>query len=212
MFQVLRKLRNVQLFRKIESQLLQLSAKMSRTGELGFQGSMLPCATGENKSGYSGTRERGKDTQGRTMMFLLRLAFWLGVVLILLPSGGSKETSTRAPQGPTISATEAVSAASATVSDMSHFCSRQPDACAVGAQAAVVLGQRAQAGAKMVFDFLNERRSAQPAGSQPTGSISAGNSVRLGKPSQNTLTQPDVAPTWRLPPTPHKEAQVRSPI
>src|SRR5215471_4230531 len=143
------------------------------------------------------------------MMFLLRVAFWFGVVLVLLPSGGAKDTP-RAAQGSAISATEAVTAASATVSDMSHFCSRQPDACAVGAQAAVVLGQRAQAGAKMVFDFLNERRSAQPAGSQPTGSISAGNSVRLGKPSQNTLTQPDVAPTWRLPPTPHKEAQVRS--
>src|SRR5215471_2707931 len=101
------------------------------------------------------------------MMFLLRVAFWFGVVLVLLPSGGAKDTPSAA-QGSAISATEAVSAASATVSDMSHFCSRQPDACAVGAQAATVLGQRAQAGAKMLYDFLTERY-----GPQATGSIAA---------------------------------------
>jgi hypothetical protein len=143
------------------------------------------------------------------MMFLLRVAFWLTIVLILLPSGGSKDPSNAAGQGSAISATEAVSAASATVSDMSHFCSRQPDACAVGAQAAAVLGQRAQAGAKMLYDFLSERY-----GPQATGSIAASSpsprSAGIGKPSQNTLTPSDVAPVWRGPPL-RKEAQFRNP-
>src|SRR5712671_5356339 len=89
------------------------------------------------------------------MFFLIRMAFWLSVVLVLLPSGGAKQTVS-APRSD-IGAVEAVSAASATVSDMSHFCARQPEACAVGSQAAVALGQRAQAGAKMVYEFLNER-------------------------------------------------------
>jgi hypothetical protein len=143
------------------------------------------------------------------MMFLLRVAFWLTIVLILLPSGGSKDPANTAGQGTAISATEAVSAASATVSDMSHFCSRQPDACAVGAQAAAVLGQRAQAGAKMLYDFLAERY-----GPQATGSIAAGSSaprtVGMGRPSQNTLTPSDIAPVWRGPPL-RKEAQYRNP-
>jgi hypothetical protein len=137
------------------------------------------------------------------MMFLFRVAFWLGVVLILLPSGGSKETSSASAPGSAISATEAVSAASATVSDMRNFCSRQPDACAVGAQAAQTLGQRAQAGAKMLYEFLSERY-----GPQATGSVAASgaSSKSAGKPSQYTLTPSDVAPTWHGPPL-RKEAR-----
>ena len=143
-------------------------------------------------------------------MFLLRVAFWFGVVLVLLPSGGAKDTPSAA-QGSAISATEAVSAASATVSDMSHFCSRQPEACAVGAQAAAAIGQRAQAGAKMVYDFINERR-----GPQSTGSLAAGGpaakAVAVNKPSQNTLTASDMTPPpWRAPLAPHNEAQGRNP-
>jgi hypothetical protein len=143
------------------------------------------------------------------MMFLLRVAFWLTIVLILLPSGGSKDPSSASRQGSAISATEAVSAASATVSDMSHFCSRQPDACAVGAQAATVLGQRAQAGAKMLYDFLTERYGPQATGSIASGSPSS-RSAGMGKPSQNTLTPSDIAPVWRGPPL-RKEAQFRNP-
>jgi Family of unknown function (DUF5330) len=142
------------------------------------------------------------------MFFLLRVAFWLAIVLILLPSGGSKDPSNTAGKGSAISASEAVSAASATVSDMSHFCSRQPDACAVGAQAATTLGQRAQAGAKLLYDFLSERYGAQTTGSVAAGSPSM-RTAGAGKPSQNTLTSSDVAPVWRGPP-PHKVAQFRN--
>ena len=65
------------------------------------------------------------------MFFLIRMAFWSSVVLVLLPTGGSKPTEAPRSQ---VGALEAVSAASATVSDMSHFCARQPEACAVGSQ------------------------------------------------------------------------------
>ena len=88
------------------------------------------------------------------MFFLLRVAFWLTIVLALLPSGGAQQ-SAQAKVGPT----EAVVAAGAAVSDMSSFCDRQPEACVVGAQAAVAIGQRAQAGAKMVYEFFNDHAS-----------------------------------------------------
>jgi hypothetical protein len=128
------------------------------------------------------------------MWFLVRMAFWLAVVLVLLPSGGSQPTP-----GVNVSAFDAMSAAKATVTDMRSFCERQPDACSVGSQAAVALGHRAQAGAKVLYEYLNERF-----GSNETGSVTAatnGKSVPLpvARPSQHTLSPADMAPPWRGP-------------
>src|SRR3954447_4016498 len=86
------------------------------------------------------------------MRFLLRMAFWLCVILVLLPSGGTKP----APKVE-ISAGDAFSAARAAMTDAQKFCERQPDACVFGSQAAIAIGHRAQAGAKMVYEFLNEQ-------------------------------------------------------
>ena len=52
------------------------------------------------------------------MFFLLRTAFWLGVVLVLLPTFAGKETSSSASTQSQVSATSAVSAAGATVADL----------------------------------------------------------------------------------------------
>jgi hypothetical protein len=125
------------------------------------------------------------------MWFLLRVAFWLGLVLVLLPSGGSQP----APASQ-VSAGDAFSAAKATVSDMQQFCERQRDVCNVGSQAAMTLGQRAQAGAKMLYEFLHERfRADGTVSERNTGSIP----LPVPRPSQNTLRPADMAPTWRGP-------------
>lgn len=87
------------------------------------------------------------------MFFLLRMAFWIGLVLVLLPHDKTPD----ADKGPQVSAGDAVIAATAAVSDMSQFCTRQPTACAVGGQAASVLAVRVQAGAKKALDFIAER-------------------------------------------------------
>ena len=123
------------------------------------------------------------------MFFLLRVAFWLTVVLVLLPSGGSL------PGAKTnIGATEAMAAAGAAVSDMGSFCSRQPNACVVGAQAASALGQRAQAGAKMVYDFLSEHSVRGDPSSVTNGT------GRKWPVSQDTLMASDLEPAWQGPP------------
>ena len=125
------------------------------------------------------------------MIFLLKAAFWLGLVLVLLPSGGTKSETQ-------VSAAEAVSAASAAVSDMSQFCARQPAACNVGGQAAAVISERAQAGARMIFNFFNERNAA--ADPSTTGSIgNAAKTMPSIAPSQDTLRPADVMPLWRGP-------------
>ena len=122
------------------------------------------------------------------MFFLLRVAFWFTVVLVLLPSSGAQ------PGAKTnIGATEAVMAAGAAVSDMSGFCDRQPNACVVGAQAAAALGQRAQAGAKMVYDFLSEHSVRGDPSSVTNGTS------RRWPVSQDTLTASDLEPVWQGP-------------
>ena len=58
---------------------------------------------------------------------------------------------------PQIGASEAVSAATAAVSDMGQFCKRQPAACEVGGQAATVIGQRAQDGARKLYQIITDK-------------------------------------------------------
>src|SRR3982074_3606439 len=122
------------------------------------------------------------------MFFLIRRAFWLSVVLVLLPSGEAKQTA--AAPSAEIGAVEAVSAASATVGDMRQFCTRQPEACALGSQAAVAFGQRAQAGAKMVYELINERTTPRETGSIPTQGVKPAGTL-AAKPSPHTMTTAD---------------------
>lgn len=130
------------------------------------------------------------------MFFLMRVAFWLTVALVLLPSVGSQPIA----KGPQFGATDAAVAAGAAVADMSNFCDRQADACVVGAQAAAVIGHRAQAGAKMVYEFINEKVAHEKG---ETGSIDAKQIA-----GQSTLTADDLGPVWRGP-EPRKQAQPR---
>jgi hypothetical protein len=135
------------------------------------------------------------------MMFLIRVAFWLSVVLFLLPTGQQES----AP-GPQVGAGEAISAASAAVSDMRQFCGRQPDACTVGSQAAAAFGHKAQAGAKMLYEFLTEKLAPTETGSIATPAKKIDAAAR----SQGTLAPSDLAAPWRAP-EPRIEARAKGP-
>ena len=130
------------------------------------------------------------------MFFMLRVAFWLTIVLALLPTGGSQPQASGNTQFNTV---EAMSAAGAAVGDVSGFCDRQPDACKVGAQAAVVIGQRAQAGASMVYDFIQDRVTRyEPASTVETKAVPASmtRTVPSQPGSQSTLKPSDLDPAW----------------
>jgi Family of unknown function (DUF5330) len=131
------------------------------------------------------------------MFFLLRMAFWLGLVCVLLPSG-NKQTSPDAQ----ISATQAVTLASAAVSDMRTFCTRQPDACKVGGKVAVALGHRAEAGARTLIEFVTDRMGEKQAPKTvPAITASAPTTTASVVPvvSHGTLRAADLQPAWHGP-------------
>ncbi|MBR0992271.1 DUF5330 domain-containing protein [Bradyrhizobium japonicum] len=140
------------------------------------------------------------------MRFLLRITFWLGLVLVLLPRDKTPE-SEKLPQ---IGAADAVQAATAAVSDMTQFCKRQPAACEVGGQAATIIGQRAQDGARKIYQIINDKKEHisndkneknDKKAPDHTGSIAMageGDTVSSEAP-HDTLSQDDLALEWRGP-------------
>jgi hypothetical protein len=120
------------------------------------------------------------------MWFLVRLAFWIGIVLLMLPSAPSQETAE-----PQFDATRGLAAAIAAVSDMRQFCARQPDACVVGSEAIVAFGQKTQASANLIYDLVNRQANGDGA---PLGPRNP--EERAHKRSQDTLTLLDRAEPW----------------
>ncbi|MEN3347381.1 MAG: hypothetical protein V7632_1016 [Bradyrhizobium sp.] len=127
------------------------------------------------------------------MFFLLRLAFWLGLVLVLLPRDKTPE-SEKVPQ---VSASDAVSAATSTINDMGQFCKRQPAACEVGGQAATAIGQRATDGARKIYRIITDKKPPDH-----TGSIGTEDAELAAAASRDTLTSDDQSIEFRLPPAP----------
>ena len=145
------------------------------------------------------------------MFFLLRLTFWIGLVLVLLPRDKTPDAD-KSPQVQ-INASEAVSAATAAISDMGQFCKRQPTACEVGGQAASVIGQRAQGGARKLYQIITDKpeKSDKPDKADKrapdhTGSIGGMESADATQPdvAHDTLTPDDMQIEWQghSPPTP----------
>jgi len=130
------------------------------------------------------------------MFFLLRVAFWLGVVCVLLPSGGSQPAAQ-------IDATQAVTLASAAVSDARGFCDRQPEACKVGGKVVAALGHKAEAGARTLFQFITAKLSDQS--TSTTGSVPAVTTARGPRvvpavtEANGTLKPADLQPAWHAP-------------
>jgi hypothetical protein len=123
------------------------------------------------------------------LYFLLRVTFWLSIVVILLPSDPARKADASRAQ---VSPLEALGAAQAAVQDASGFCERKPEACEIGSQALETFGQKAQYGSKFLYEFLSEHFGETP------GSRKAANEAGE-QPGRNTLTPADAAPAWSQP-------------
>nr|WP_321445028.1 DUF5330 domain-containing protein [uncultured Cohaesibacter sp.] len=85
------------------------------------------------------------------MSFLIRAAFWLSLVILILPAEPDSKRSDAS-----LSTTQAISAAQAALSDFTSFCSRQPDVCAAGEVALDNFAAKARYGAKQLYVYLDD--------------------------------------------------------
>jgi hypothetical protein len=106
-------------------------------------------------------------------MFLIRAAFWLSVVILLIPADSSS-----GEDAPRVTVIEALVATRATISDLSAFCDRNPDVCVTGSAAAQLFSEKAQNGVRMLYRLFDEGEEKAPA------------------EGSGTLTKEDLAPTW----------------
>ncbi|POF31713.1 DUF5330 domain-containing protein [Roseibium marinum] len=100
-----------------------------------------------------------EQTMGSDMFFLLRTAFWLTLVLVLIPFGSDQENTTPTE---TVDPVSAFLVAQATVSDIGGFCERNPQACETGGNALTVIGSRARDGVRIVYEYLDTQVEARP--------------------------------------------------
>ena len=154
-------------------------------------------------------------------MNILRTAFWLSIVILLLPTGRDGNVENTADK---VSLNQAVSAASETASDLAGFCDRNPGVCETSQNAVKTFAEKAKYGASMIYQWA--------AGSQATPATTAAPAQGLGKQadarsvisgkkdkinkadrlkpsshnrairsqrSQNTLNSSDLAPAWKGP-------------
>ncbi len=109
------------------------------------------------------------------MRLLLRMTFWLGVVIVLLPNPPLRPGALE----PSTSGTQAAVPKTASA-DTGRICPRQLDACCSGFQAFAKL-------CRNLHQFLTERGAQRR-------SKSAGDTAGA---SQNTLTPTDLVMPWR---------------
>ena len=82
------------------------------------------------------------------MMFLIRSAFWLLILVLLLPTDKDQQN-------------KIYGTAEATVNDVAGFCDRNPQTCATGQDAFEVFVQKAQYGAQMLMSFVETAAAGQ---------------------------------------------------
>jgi hypothetical protein len=113
-------------------------------------------------------------------MFLIRAAFWLTIVILLLPADPpSSETN------PQVNAFQAIGAARDTVADVSTFCDRNPDTCVTGNAVFDLLARKVRFGVRKVTEYF-----------ESTGE------TRQPSPHEGTLTDEDAASPWHPPKRP----------
>jgi hypothetical protein len=135
-------------------------------------------------------------------MFFVRAAFWIFLILLLLPTN-DKEKS------------DFYTAAGRTISDLSDFCTRNPDVCDKTSAIFSMFVRKIGAAIQSIDETIS-RDGQQPGGQDgrhpgyttrertpdPRSQRGAAGGARMAPAangSQHTLRPDDLAPTWRGP-------------
>jgi hypothetical protein len=95
------------------------------------------------------------------MSFILRLCFWFGLVLLLIPAGILGTGDDQNAVGPV----QAANAAREAVSDTMAICQRKPDVCETAKAALQTIAVRAKDSARIALEYLNEGTDKTATGS-----------------------------------------------
>jgi len=125
-----------------------------------------------------------------TIMFLVRSAFWIALIIWLIPSDPAKQA-------------QMYETASNAVHRAATFCDRNASVCESAGVYWGVFKEKAAVGARMLGDLINERLAAAPAPMQPTRSYEE--PMRRDRtpvfertqPASDTLRPSDREPSWR---------------
>lgn len=101
------------------------------------------------------------------MGFLIRMAFWFSLVLLVLPLGPASDGAS------SVNPIQAFFAAKEAVDDVTGICERKPEVCEVGKAAMQTIGSRAREGARIVYKMLDEDGKASEQAADTIGAFLA---------------------------------------
>lgn len=108
-------------------------------------------------------------------MFLIRSAFWLSLIVLLLPTDPQQQA-------------KVYHSASHAIGQAATFCDRNQSLCEQGTVYWATFRRKMEFGAKMVVDIASERLLGRPQGQQHAA---------LPSPDAGTLLPGDLRPAWR---------------
>jgi Family of unknown function (DUF5330) len=114
-------------------------------------------------------------------MFFIKLTFWLGLVVLLLPTDQQQQA-------------RLYTTAVATVERVATFCDRNAKTCTLAAEAWATFVKKAEFGARLVGDLVSTGARERGADMAPQAPSAGGGQVR------GTLSPTDMEPAWRGPP------------
>jgi hypothetical protein len=120
-------------------------------------------------------------------MFLIRAAFWIGLVVLLLPTDASQQA-------------RLYDTAAATLERITTFCDRNARTCEVGSEVWTAFLKKAEFGARMAFELITSRGASKDedgARVEPASAKGKAEKKSPQQPPRGTLTPTDLNPPWR---------------
>jgi uncharacterized protein DUF5330 len=116
---------------------------------------------------------------------MIRMAFWLGVVILLLPTEEGQQA-------------RIYQSAAAAVERAATFCDRNERVCETGSAMWATFVKKAEFAARMAYDLAVSRGRGEEAAPryEPAGAKSLRPSAGMA-PSRGTLRPDDLTPAWR---------------
>ena len=115
------------------------------------------------------------------MMFLIRTAFWLMILVLLLPTDEKQQS-------------QVYGTAEAAVKDVTGFCDRNPSVCEKGKDAFDVFVHKAQFGAQIIMGFVKEQTVGTTGEEQAPAELEAPAETLVPAPSSDDAPGLDATP------------------